>query len=125
MNPSLAVKSFIVNNKGELLIIKRDSNDVHCAGNWEIPGGRLDPGEDPFEGLKRETKEAVCVADADSMAHFNAVGALYYLAYNSHKLSIEHANKWLREKLERSWNKLSDAGKEIIEPKYLAALELI
>ena len=57
MNSSLAVKSFIINNKGELLIIKRDSNDIHCAGDWEIPGGRLDPGEDPFEGLKRETKE--------------------------------------------------------------------
>ena len=57
MNFRLAVKSFIVNDKGELLLIKRRDNDVHCAGNWEIPGGRLEPGEDPFEGLKREAKE--------------------------------------------------------------------
>jgi len=54
---SIAVKSFIINDSGELLIIKRRDNDVHKPGVWEIPGGRLDPGEDPFEGLKRETKE--------------------------------------------------------------------
>ena len=57
INSRLAVKSFIVNEKGELLLIKRDSNDVHKPGIWEIPGGRLELEEDPFEGLKRETKE--------------------------------------------------------------------
>lgn len=55
-NARLAVKAFIINNK-KLLIIKRVSNDSHSPGVWEIPGGRLELGEDPFEGLKRETKE--------------------------------------------------------------------
>jgi 8-oxo-dGTP diphosphatase len=53
----IAVKSFIVNRKGELLVIKREKNDEHKPGVWEIAGGRLEPGEDPVEGLKRETKE--------------------------------------------------------------------
>lgn len=58
MNSSrLAVKSFIVNEKRELLLIKREDNDPHKPGIWEIPGGRLELGEDPFKGLKRETKE--------------------------------------------------------------------
>ncbi len=56
-NFRIAVKSFIVNEKGELLLIKRRDNDPHKPGVWEIPGGRIDLGEDPFEGLKRETKE--------------------------------------------------------------------
>ena len=56
-NFRIAVKSFIVNDKNELLLIKREDKDSHCPGIWEIPGGRLDLGEDPFEGLKRETKE--------------------------------------------------------------------
>ncbi len=53
----IAVKSFIINKDKDLLLIKRRTNDVHAAGVWEIPGGRLNLGEDPLEGLKRETKE--------------------------------------------------------------------
>ena len=56
MNSAIAVKGFIINN-GKLLLIKRRSNDVHFPGVWEIPGGRLTPGEDPYLGLKREIKE--------------------------------------------------------------------
>ncbi len=53
----LAVKAFIINEKNELLIIKRRPNDVHKPGVWDLPGGRLELGEDPFDGLRRETKE--------------------------------------------------------------------
>jgi len=53
----LAVKSFIVNDKKELLLVKRQDDDVHSPGAWEIPGGRLELGENPFEALRRETKE--------------------------------------------------------------------
>ena len=58
MNFAVAVKSFIVSD-GKLLIIKRRSNDVHKPGQWDIPGGRLGEGENPFEGIRRETKEEV------------------------------------------------------------------
>ncbi len=53
-----AVKAFIV-KENKLLLLKRRPNDVHKPGEWDIPGGRLDLGEDPFEGLKRETKEEI------------------------------------------------------------------
>jgi 8-oxo-dGTP pyrophosphatase MutT (NUDIX family) len=53
----ISVKSIIINNKNEILLIKRKDNDVHFPGAWEFPGGRLNDGESPFEGLKRETKE--------------------------------------------------------------------
>ena len=53
----IAVKSFIINSENKLLLIKRRSNDVHKPGQWDIPGGRLELGENPFLGLKRETKE--------------------------------------------------------------------
>jgi 8-oxo-dGTP diphosphatase len=54
---AISVKSFIVNKNGELLLIKRRDSDVNKPGIWEIPGGRLKLGEDPFNGLKRETFE--------------------------------------------------------------------
>jgi 8-oxo-dGTP diphosphatase len=57
INFRVAAKSFIVNNNNELLLLKRRSNDVMKPGMWEIPGGRLEPGEDPHIGVIRETKE--------------------------------------------------------------------
>lgn len=52
----ISVKAFIVSD-GKLLTLKRRSDEVHYAGKWDIPGGRLESGEDPFEGVKRETRE--------------------------------------------------------------------
>jgi metal-dependent HD superfamily phosphatase/phosphodiesterase len=71
------------------------------------------------------TKEALCVADGDSMAHFDSISSLFYLAFFSKKMNIEEANNWLLEKLERSWNKLSPEGKEIIQEKYNASKILL
>ncbi len=58
-NFRIAVKACVINDKGEMLLIKRRSNDPHSPGVWEIPGGRLDVGENPFFGLQREIKEEV------------------------------------------------------------------
>ena len=53
----ISVKSFIVSKEEKLFLLKRRDSDSHTPGAWEIPGGRLEKGEDPFEGLKRETRE--------------------------------------------------------------------
>ncbi len=58
MNFAVSCKAFIVDN-GKLLIIKRRLDDVHKPGVWEIPGGRLEFGEDPYKGIKREVQEEV------------------------------------------------------------------
>ena len=55
-NVRLAVKAFIV-HKNKLLVIKRASNEVHMPNIWELPGGRLNPGEDPYLGIIREIRE--------------------------------------------------------------------
>lgn len=51
-----AAKAFIVRD-GKLFMMKRRPNDPHKPGKLDIPGGRLELGEDPFEGLKRESRE--------------------------------------------------------------------
>ena len=53
-----AAKAFIIKD-GKVLLIKRRPNDPHKPGAWDIPGGRLELGEDPFDGLKREVKEEI------------------------------------------------------------------
>ena len=57
MDFRISAKSFIADQNERVLILKRSEDDVHKPGIWEIPGGRLEPGEDPIEGLRRETKE--------------------------------------------------------------------
>jgi mutator protein MutT len=52
----IATKSFVIKD-GKILILKRAHDDVQKPNIWEIPGGRLELGEDPQEGIKRETKE--------------------------------------------------------------------
>jgi 8-oxo-dGTP diphosphatase len=52
----LAVKAFIV-QKDKLLILKRADDDPQKPNIWELPGGRLELGEDPVFGLMREVKE--------------------------------------------------------------------
>jgi uncharacterized protein len=71
------------------------------------------------------TKEALCVADADAMAHFDSIASLFYLAFFSHKMTIDEANSWLMKKLDRSFNKLSPQAKEIIHNKYEASKLLL
>jgi 8-oxo-dGTP diphosphatase len=59
-NFSNAAKAFIVKD-GKLLLIKRRPNDAHRPGEWDIPGGRLESGENPYLGLQRETREEVAL----------------------------------------------------------------
>jgi len=38
-------------------LIQRENDRPHKPGQWDIPGGRLDHGEDLYAGLRRETQE--------------------------------------------------------------------
>jgi len=51
----------LVNSKNELLIVRRSATDPRHAGEWDIPGGRLEPGEDVMAAGIRETEEEVGV----------------------------------------------------------------
>lgn len=53
----LVNRSFVINKKGELLLIKRSVNDRYDPGLWEIPGGKLDEGQDISHALEREVFE--------------------------------------------------------------------
>lgn len=75
--------------------------------------------------IEKTSKEAICVADADAMAHIDQIPSLLYLAYCNHKMSIDDGKEWVRDKIERSWNKLSYEAKEIIKEKYESAQRVL
>jgi len=75
--------------------------------------------------IPRKTKEAECIASADTMSHFDQIPALFYLAYHDGNMSIEDAKRWLWEKIERGWRKLDPEAKRIMKEKYRAIKLLI
>lgn len=48
---------------GRLLLAQRVS-PPELAGRWELPGGKIEPGETPEEGLRRELREELGVETA-------------------------------------------------------------
>lgn len=68
--------------------------------------------------LERNSIEELCVADADAISHFDSVPSLLYLAYVEKGMDIEHGASFVREKLERSYSKLSDESKDVYKEKY-------
>ena len=57
-NQFIIAKSLVVNDKGEVLFVRRKRKFHKEAHNkWEFPGGKIDFGESPEDTTKREAKE--------------------------------------------------------------------
>lgn len=75
--------------------------------------------------VEQRTKEAVCLASADAMAHIAQVPSLLYLAYVQHQMAIDEGSKWVLEKLQRSWSKLCPEAQKLIQKHYQSALKIL
>lgn len=74
---------------------------------------------------ERLSLEELCVADADAISHFDSVPSLLYLTYVERKMNIEEGTAFVRKKLERSYNKLSDRSKEVYRTKYQQVMSVL
>jgi len=52
----LIVLTACFNHKQEMLLLQR-KQDVHCAGLWSLPGGKLEADELPLQAAVRELRE--------------------------------------------------------------------
>jgi 8-oxo-dGTP diphosphatase len=55
------VAAAVVIDAGRVLLSQRKAG-THLAGAWELPGGKVEPGEDPRDALVRELREELGVA---------------------------------------------------------------
>lgn len=74
---------------------------------------------------KRLSKEEQIIADADAISHFDSVPSLLYLAYKQKNMSIEEGKEFVKSKLERSFNKLSDDSKTFYEEKFKNVMKIL
>ena len=71
------------------------------------------------------SQEEICIADCDAMAHFYSVPSLLSMVYREKNLSIDEGSKFVMDKLERSYNKMSEKGKKLVEIQYEAAKNIL
>lgn len=57
----LAVCALIGDETGQYLFLKRARKSKHFAGLWELPGGKMDPGESLAEAVVREVQEETSI----------------------------------------------------------------
>lgn len=73
----------------------------------------------------RESKEEQIIADADAMSNFENISGIFKAAFVYENLGQIEAKESVRKKLINCYNKLSEEAKEIIKPKYEAAMLLL
>jgi 8-oxo-dGTP diphosphatase len=66
----IAVKALIVNDQNQVLLLRKSKDDIRHAGGsgkYDLPGGKLDPGEAIQDGLVREIREETGLLIQDSV----------------------------------------------------------
>lgn len=75
--------------------------------------------------VNKTSPEEICIADSDAMAHFYSVPSLLSMVYVQKGLSIDEGSKFVMDKLERSYNKMSDKGKKLVLVQYESAKNIL
>jgi len=55
---TILVAAAVILEAGRVLLTQRKAGG-HLAGMWEFPGGKVEPGEDPKDALRRELREEI------------------------------------------------------------------
>lgn len=74
---------------------------------------------------EKSSIEELCVADADAVSHFYSVPSLLHLAYVGKGMDIESGKMYVKEKLERSFQKMSRESKIYYGQKYQQVMAVL
>lgn len=119
LRATVTQRGVVVTPDDHVLVVKRASD-----GGWELPGGRLDRGEDAVNGLERELREETSlepevVAPVHTLAWVNDEGngrfAAYYYCRAPRRqvsLSAEHGDA--------DWRPILAVGSRLSDPQTAA-----
>ncbi|MUW13792.1 NUDIX domain-containing protein [Halorubrum sp. CBA1125] len=119
LRATITQRGVVVTPDEHVLVVKRATD-----GGWELPGGRLDRGEDAVDGLVRELREETSlepevVDPVHTVAWVNDEGngrfAAYYYCRGPHRrvsLSAEHDDA--------DWRPIAAVGSRLSDPQTAA-----
>lgn len=107
INVRLLAKVFVVNEKGEVLLLQRSRSDDRRPLGWDLPGGNVEYNEDPNEAVLRELQEEAGLTASNLQVFYvgtetddHYIVTLLYKATaetTEVKLSFEHEQyKWVK-----------------------------
>ncbi len=74
---------------------------------------------------ERRSMEELCVADADAISHFDNVPGLLYLAFVEKRMGMEEGREFVKNKLMRSFRKLSADSADYYREKFENVMEVL
>ena len=87
-NPCSATAAFIVNDRDELLVVRRAKEPA--KGPLDLPGGFVDMGETVEEGMRREIKEETGLDVKDIRYLFSSPNIYMYSGMGVHTLDMDY-----------------------------------
>lgn len=75
--------------------------------------------------MEKTTEEERCVADADAIVHIDQLASLFYLVYGDRGMDIDEGRRWVRDKLTRDREKMSENGRNMVKQKYDFIMDLL
>lgn len=113
----LYVKCCIINEKGEILLTRRNLDKLR-GGTWEIPGGCVIRGETSIQGIIREIKEEIGLIVKENEIR------LVRTAYENRKHRSFIRDIYVLEK-EVDIKDLNFLDEEVIEAKFITIEEFV
>ena len=74
---------------------------------------------------EKRSVEELCLADADAISHFDNVPALLYLAFVEKGMDLGEGKEFVKNKLIRSYRKLSEDSKGYYRSKFNKVMEFL
>lgn len=70
INVRLLSKIFVLNDKGEILLLQRSHTDDRRPLGWDLPGGNVEHNEDPNVAVLRELQEEAGLTASNSQVFY-------------------------------------------------------
>lgn len=82
-----SVSVIVEDPRGRLLLLRRGPTDPWMPGRWNLPGGKIDPGESPTEAATREVWE-------EAHLRVYALSLVTRVVVGTHTIDVFWADHW-------------------------------
>lgn len=123
-------RGYVLNHDGDILLVKMDSEHP-----WSLPGGHIDPGETPYDALKREVWEELGIQInvlGSKNSFYESHVRPYPLPISIHEVQYEHRSGARVKKLEfwyfthiRDDDEMRIDGSEIVDAQWMSPDDML